>query len=144
MNALANTKLEKLLAEARVRAAAIVEAKRYQRVTYLPILPGEPVGETTAENTSGRWLAIVHDLSGLGPAGFHQPSLQRLTSGASHLVMVTEVVDPAVYRLFAVTAATIGHVLVVETTPPLYAAWKRFLSEHSVQAPLLVVKGGQP
>jgi hypothetical protein len=138
MSALCNVEFGKLLKEARARAVAIVEAKRDQRATYVPILPGEPVEDMTAPETTSLWLAVIHDLLGLGPCGFHEPSVRRLASHASSFLVISGAFDLATCGLFATLPGILGCVMIVETTPALYAAWKRFLSEHSLTAPRLV------
>ncbi len=144
MSALTNTDLEKLLAEAQARVTPIVETERDRPAAYLVIQPGTPVEEPTPQNPDARWLAVVRDDLGAGPAAFHELSLQRVTGRASHLAVVFDGGTSAAYRRFAGTATFLGRVLVVETSPALYAVWMRFWLEHSLRAPLLLLQEGRP
>jgi hypothetical protein len=138
MNALTNHKLHHLRAIPTRETTSIVETDRHTRFTYLPIRPATPLHEPAIEDPNPQWLAVVHDVVGLGPAGFHQQTLERFAYLASHLALVSVAPDPSIYRAFAGAAAVLGHVLVVETKLPLYAAWQRFLMEHSTGAPLVL------
>lgn len=138
MSARANGKLEMLLADAHERITPLVRSERYRRAAYLSIPPGQLKEEPAPRNPSARWLAVVDDNLGLGPAGFHMPSLQLLVSRATHLAVVIDATDPRVCRVFAGTAVFCGRLLVIEAQLPLYAAWERFMLEHSTRVVLSV------
>jgi hypothetical protein len=89
------------------------------------------------EHPNTHWLAVVHDLWGLGPAGFDEPTLEQFASRASCCAVVSVAADPSIYSEFAGTAAFLGRVLIVETKLPLYAAWRRFLVQRSPHMPFL-------
>jgi hypothetical protein len=122
---------------ARARTIPIVETGCDGPAEYLSILPGKPVEKLTPEEPHDQWLAVVHDIVALGPAGFDQPTLERFAGRATHLALVYSEPDPSIYRVFASTPAALGRVLVVETTLAVSAAWGRFLSRHT-RLPLLL------
>jgi hypothetical protein len=138
MNAFKNGKLEKRLVDGQEQINPIVEPERYRRDAYLTILSGTPVQEPAAEHPDAQWLAVVHDLMGLGPAGFHEQTLERFAGRASYIAVVSFAADPSLYRAFASMAAVLGRLLFVETKLPLYAAWRRFLLQYSPHGPVLL------
>jgi hypothetical protein len=139
MNAFTDIKLEeKRIATAEEQTTPITKAESYGSTAYLSILAGKTTQEPATEQPHAQWLAVVHDVVGLGPAGFHQQTLERFAYLASHFALVSVAPDPSIYRAFAGAAAVLGRVLVVETKLPLYAAWQRFLMEHSTGAPLVL------
>jgi desulfoferrodoxin (superoxide reductase-like protein) len=147
MNALTDIKLEEeRIATAQEQTTPIIKAEGYGSSAYLPILAGKPIQEPATEQPHAQWLAVVHDVVGLGPAGFHRQTLERFAYFASYLALVSVAPDPSIYQALAGAAAVLGRVLVVETKLPLYAAWQRFLKEHSTRAPLVlfVPEGRQP
>jgi hypothetical protein len=78
MNALTDIKLEdKRIATPQEQTTPIIKAECYGSTAYLPILAGKPIQEAATEQPHAQWLAVVHDVVGLGPAGFHQQTLQR-------------------------------------------------------------------
>jgi hypothetical protein len=139
MNPLTDIKLEEnRIPPAQEQTTPIIKAECYGSTAYLPILAGKQIQEAAIEQPHAQWLAVVHDVVGLGPAGFHQQALERFAYLASHLALVSVAPDPSIYRAFAGAAAVLGRVLIVETKLPLYAAWQRFLMEHSTRAPLVL------
>jgi hypothetical protein len=138
MNAFKIGKLEKRLVDAQEQINPIVEAERYSHAAYLPILSGISVQEPAAEHQDAQWLAVVHDLMGLGPAGFHEQTLERFAGRASWIAVVSLAADPSLYRAFASMAPVLGRLLFVETKLPLYAAWRRFLLQYSPRGLVLL------
>jgi hypothetical protein len=119
------------------RSIPTVETGCDGRTEYLPILRGKAVERPTPDHPDVQWLAVVHDIVGLGPAGFDRPTLERFASRATRLALVCSEPDPSIYRVFASAPVTLGRVLVVETTLAVCAAWARLLSQFS-RLPLLL------
>jgi hypothetical protein len=135
MSALAYRKLEQRLAAAQERGIKIAEAERTQVDGYLSILPGRPFEHQSPEQPNVHWLAVVHDLRGLGPAGFHGPTLERFAGRASCCAVVPVIAD---LSIFAGTTLFLDRVLIVETNLPLFAAWQRFLRRLFPDVPFLL------
>jgi hypothetical protein len=91
----------------RARTITIAETGCDRNPEYLPIPPGKPVERPTPDHPDGQW-AVVHDIVGLGPAGFDKPTLERFAGCATHLALVCSEADSSIYRVFA--SAPIAHV----------------------------------
>jgi hypothetical protein len=143
MSALAHRKLEQRLAAVQERDIKIAEAGRTKDAGYLSILPGRPVEYPSPEHPNVHWLAVVHDLRGLGPAGFDGPTLERFAGRASCCAVVPVIAD---LSIFAGTTLFLDRLLIVETKLPLYAAWQRFLRRLFPDVPFLlgVLEGVRP
>lgn len=144
MSALTHQKLAQLPTKAHEQINQILEAERTEQGGYFSILPGKPLDDASTEHSDAHWLAIVHDLLGLGPAGFDEPTLEQFAGRASCFAVVSVAADLSIYRVFAGTAAVLGRVLIVETKLPLFAAWQRFLRQcsHMCRSCRLWRKGG--
>src|SRR5689334_10441123 len=119
MSALNHQKLAQLPTKAHEQINQILEAERTEQGGYFSILRGKPFGDPSTEHPDTHWLAIVHDLLALGPAGFDEPTLGQFAGRASCFAVVSVAADLSIYRVLRARQ----RVLIVETTLPLYAAW---------------------
>jgi hypothetical protein len=125
MSALTYQKLAQCLADAQEQVTQLVEADRTKGGGYLSILPGKPFEDVSIEHPNAHWLAVVHDLRGLGPPGFDEPTLEQFASRASCCAVVSVAADLSIDRGFAGAALILDRVLIVETKLPLFAARQR-------------------
>jgi hypothetical protein len=137
MSALTHRKLAQRLADAQERSTQIVEVERTKDGRYLSILPETPFEHASTEHLDAHWPVVVHDLRGLGPAGFDERTLGQFASHASCCALIPVGADLSIDSVFAGAASILDRVLIVETKLPLYAAWQRYLRQRSPDVPFL-------